>query len=107
PWTAGGRYAGARIRRTRTRARSRANAERRANPGRSDATSAKFGPDAAPTVELIFPAISPQTEKPRVLRGASGKTGNATQTLNEEPQPQVLFTFGLSNLNPAPSRVST
>jgi hypothetical protein len=28
-------------------------------------------------------------------------------TLNEEPQPQVLFTFGFSNLKPAPSRVST
>jgi hypothetical protein len=30
-----------------------------------------------------------------------------TYTLNDEPQPQVLFTFGFSNLNPAPSRVST
>ena len=28
-------------------------------------------------------------------------------TLNELPQPQVLFTFGLLNLNPAPSSVST
>ncbi len=28
-------------------------------------------------------------------------------TLNEEPQPQVLFTFGFSNLKPAPSRLST
>jgi hypothetical protein len=28
-------------------------------------------------------------------------------TLNEEPQPQVLFTFGFSNLKPAPSSVST
>jgi hypothetical protein len=28
-------------------------------------------------------------------------------TLNELPQPQVLFTFGFSNLKPAPSRVST
>jgi hypothetical protein len=28
-------------------------------------------------------------------------------TLNEDPQPQVLFTFGFSNLKPAPSRVST
>src|SRR5579884_3717545 len=27
-------------------------------------------------------------------------------TLNDDPQPQVLLTFGLSNLNPAPSRVS-
>ena len=27
-------------------------------------------------------------------------------TLNELPQPQVLFTFGLLNLKPAPSRVS-
>jgi len=28
-------------------------------------------------------------------------------TLNEEPQPHVLFTFGFSNLKPAPSSVST
>ena len=28
-------------------------------------------------------------------------------TLNEEPQPQVLFTLGFSNLKPAPSSVST
>jgi len=28
-------------------------------------------------------------------------------TLKEEPQPQVLLTFGFSNLKPAPSRVST
>jgi hypothetical protein len=28
-------------------------------------------------------------------------------TLKDEPQPQVLFTFGFSNLKPAPSSVST
>jgi hypothetical protein len=28
-------------------------------------------------------------------------------TLNEEPQPQVLFTWGFSNLKPAASSVST
>jgi hypothetical protein len=28
-------------------------------------------------------------------------------TLKELPQPQVLFTFGLLNLKPAPSSVST
>ena len=28
-------------------------------------------------------------------------------TLNEEPQPQVDFTWGFSNLNPAASSVST
>ena len=32
---------------------------------------------------------------------------NPVYTLNELPQPQVLFTFGLLNLNPEPSRVST
>jgi hypothetical protein len=32
---------------------------------------------------------------------------SATYTLNEDPQPQVLFTFGFSNLKPAPSRLST
>jgi len=30
-----------------------------------------------------------------------------TYTLNEEPQPQVDFTWGFSNLNPAASSVST
>ena len=28
-------------------------------------------------------------------------------TWNEDPHPQVLFTFGFSNLKPAPSRLST
>ena len=28
-------------------------------------------------------------------------------TLKDDPQPQVLLTFGFSNLKPAPSRVST
>ena len=28
-------------------------------------------------------------------------------TLKDDPQPQVLFTFGFSNLKPAPSSVST
>ena len=32
---------------------------------------------------------------------------NLTYTWNEDPQPQVLFTFGFSNLKPAPSSVST
>ncbi len=31
----------------------------------------------------------------------------ALYTLNEDPQPQVLFTLGFSNLKPAPSSVST
>jgi hypothetical protein len=30
-----------------------------------------------------------------------------TYTLKDDPQPQVLFTFGFSNLKPAPSSVST
>jgi hypothetical protein len=36
---------------------------------------------------------------------ATSQSGQA-QTLNEEPQPQVLFTLGLLNLNPEPSMVS-
>ena len=36
-------------------------------------------------------------------RGASLKA----QTLKDDPQPQVDFTFGLLNLNPAPWRPST
>jgi hypothetical protein len=31
----------------------------------------------------------------------------STYTLNDDPQPQVLFTLGFSNLKPAPSSVST
>ena len=34
------------------------------------------------------------------------REGNS-YTLNDDPQPQVLFTFGFSNLKPAPSSVST
>lgn len=41
----------------------------------------------------------------RAFSRLSGLTGN--YALNEEPQPQVLFTWGLSNLKPAASRVST
>ena len=41
----------------------------------------------------------------------TGRRTNASiatgYTLNELPQPQVLFTFGFSNLKPAPSSVST
>jgi hypothetical protein len=44
-----------------------------------------------------------------VLRTADGRMRPSLRcyTLNELPQPQVLFTFGFSNLKPAPSRVST
>ena len=34
-------------------------------------------------------------------------SGGCNYTLKDDPQPQVLFTFGLSNLKPAPSSVST
>ena len=33
--------------------------------------------------------------------------GRSDQAEKEEPQPQVLLTFGLENLNPEPSMVST
>src|SRR5579864_494274 len=32
---------------------------------------------------------------------------SVSYTLNDDPQPQVLFTFGFSNLKPAPSSDST
>src|SRR5271169_4831699 len=35
------------------------------------------------------------------------KFSRPAYTLKEDPQPQVLFTFGFSNLKPAPSNVST
>ena len=59
---------------------------------------------------------APETREPRtlLLRGLAGlKTGTyglrryrRAYTLKELPQPQVLLTLGLLNLNPAPSSVS-
>src|SRR3954447_1646155 len=50
-------------------------------------------------------AVSIFGAKPHL--NAKGGPSFKSYTLNEEPQPQVLFTLGFSNLNPAPSRVST
>jgi hypothetical protein len=38
---------------------------------------------------------------------AAQRYGLKPYALKEEPQPQVLFTWGLSNLKPAASSVST
>ena len=43
---------------------------------------------------------------PSFERGVRNLAG-PNYTLNDDPQPQVLFTLGLSNLKPAPSRLST
>jgi hypothetical protein len=40
-------------------------------------------------------------------RPSGNFSARETYTLNDDPQPQVLLTFGFSNLKPAPSRVST
>ena len=47
--------------------------------------------------------------QPSALRPSRFQTNGSVfaYTLNELPQPQVFFTFGLLNLKPAPSRVST
>lgn len=45
-------------------------------------------------------------KKSPAMRGFCTFRFSTNYTLNEEPQPHVLFTFGLSNLNPAPSSVS-
>lgn len=45
--------------------------------------------------------------KPCAKQGFTNSNLLAIYTLNEEPQPQVLLTFGFSNLKPAPSSVST
>jgi len=50
--------------------------------------------------------LDTKNERPRPQTGPSC-SGNLAYTLNEEPQPQVLFTLGFSNLKPAPSKVST
>ncbi len=42
-----------------------------------------------------------------ICHGNQERIGRSDQTLNELPHPQVDFTFGFSNLKPAPSRVST
>lgn len=39
--------------------------------------------------------------------GGGGKVGGAGQTEKDDPQPQVLFTPGLLNLNPEPWSPST
>jgi hypothetical protein len=41
------------------------------------------------------------------MRPLSNSSRKNSYTLKDDPQPQVLFTFGFSNLKPAPSRVST
>ncbi len=66
---------------------------------------------------MTEPNKTPKTQKarPRERDGPLGqkfyeKTGLMpvrAYTLKEEPQPQVLLTWGLSNLKPAASRVST
>jgi hypothetical protein len=40
-------------------------------------------------------------------RGFMLSAVRSTQAENDEPQPQVLFTFGLPNLKPEPCRPST
>jgi len=56
-------------------------------------------------------ALAPQKQKPPARRwkgtGGHGTESLRAYTLNELPQPQVVFTLGFSNLKPAPSRVST
>ena len=53
--------------------------------------------------------LQPQTqESPSPRTGfLRASTDEASYTLNEEPQPQVDFTWGFSNLKPAASSVST
>ena len=46
------------------------------------------------------------SQRPIGKRIRTEKESWRSYTLNELPQPQVLLTFGLLNLNPAPSRVS-
>ena len=48
-----------------------------------------------------------QNKKPRRRATRLLRNSRKRYTLNDDPQPQVLFTFGFSNLKPAPSRVST
>src|SRR6478752_5945418 len=52
---------------------------------------------------------SPTKSKSLVFRRGSQNCRRISlvYTLNEEPHPQVLFTFGFSNLKPEASRVST
>lgn len=51
-------------------------------------------------------ALSPKQKSPAWHWAFLTRNWNGAYTLNEDPQPQVFFTFGFSNLKPAPSRVS-
>jgi hypothetical protein len=48
-----------------------------------------------------------QQKAPGYSQGLGWTDSPETYALKEDPQPQVLFTFGFSNLKPAASRVST
>jgi hypothetical protein len=57
-----------------------------------------------------FQAFSRQRKSPASNGALSERLPLQTEdlyTLKDEPQPHVLFTFGFSNLKPAPSNVST
>ena len=58
----------------------------------------KIGQALRPRVDI--------SKAPSVEQGLSKPIAAAPYTLNDDPQPQVLFTFGFSNLKPAPSMVS-
>jgi hypothetical protein len=51
--------------------------------------------------------ISRKQKAPPLNGEAFGFSVLLAYTLKDDPQPQVLFTLGFSNLKPAPSRVST
>jgi|ERR1700690_3067793 len=77
--------------------------ERRASPP-GHHNCVHCGRDARPSpLERKF---APK-ENPTQRAGFYPKLRENLYTLNDDPQPHVLFTFGFSNLNPAPSRVST
>ncbi len=54
----------------------------------------------------IAQACAEAKTNPASEDGVSNSWRRSAYTLNEEPQPQVLLTFGFSNLKPAPSSVS-
>jgi hypothetical protein len=62
-------------------------------------------------IPRLFPTGNLSNEEPatnkKPHRETVGLSYRKSYTLNDDPHPQVLFTFGFSNLNPAPSSVST
>jgi hypothetical protein len=69
--------------------------------------TADNGLRAVPDRHRLFPHRALGLGRNRKAPPQRGSCHQILYALNEDPQPQVLFTFGFSNLKPAASSVST